>query len=102
MIVDAAECIQTAFAGIGKCYRIGGDEFAIILHTISEEEIRLAIERLEQRMKQKNIGRKIPIKIAYGYSIQHDGVTAFQDLFNEADANMYARKQEMKNTVTTT
>lgn len=102
LIVDAAECIQTAFAGIGKCYRIGGDEFAIILHTISEEEIRLAIERLEQRMKQKNIGRKVPIKIAYGYSIQHEGVTVFQDLFNEADANMYARKQEMKNTVTTT
>ena len=28
LIRGAAQCIQSAFAGKGKCYRIGGDEFA--------------------------------------------------------------------------
>lgn len=100
LIIDAAECIQTAFADIGKCYRIGGDEFAIILPTLSDEEILSGIKRLERCVEQKNVGRKVPIRIAYGYSIQQDEAMTFQDLFNDADKNMYAKKQEMKKTST--
>lgn len=96
LIVDAADCIQSAFASLGKCYRIGGDEFAVILATTSEEEILSGIEKLKLRVKQKSIGRIVPVKIAYGYAVRRPETESFQDLFNEADANMYARKQKMK------
>lgn len=95
LIIDAAECIQTAFSDIGNCYRIGGDEFAVILSTDSVTKIQNAIEVMNQCMEQKNLNRILPIKIAYGYSTQHDNAT-FQNLFNEADANMYAKKKELK------
>ncbi len=96
LIVDAAKCILEAFAGLGWCYRVGGDEFAVILNTVSEEKIRAGIQRFEQILEEQNKGRKIPIEIAYGYAIQRDRSLSSQDLFNEADAQMYAKKLEMK------
>lgn len=96
LIIDAAECIKTAFADLGKCYRIGGDEFAVILATVSKEEILRGIEKLERRMKEKSVGRIVPVRIAYGYSIRRPDTESFQALFNEADANMYMKKKRMK------
>lgn len=96
LIIDAAECIQTAFGAIGKCYRVGGDEFAVLMSTSSEEEILSGIEKMKQQAELKNNSRKIPVEMAYGYAIRQKTTTAFEDLFNEADAKMYARKQKMK------
>lgn len=96
LIIDAAECIQGAFSTLGKCYRIGGDEFVVLLPITSEQEILDGLFRLRQRIAMKNLQRTLPVKIAYGYSIRKNDTVTFQDLFHEADANMYTKKQEMK------
>lgn len=101
LIVDAGKCIQEAFAEIGSCYRIGGDEFAVILHTMIEDEIRAAIAELHRILERANMNREVPIEIAYGYSIRRDVTDSNQELFDEADANMYRKKIEMKTKSTT-
>lgn len=96
LIIDAAECIQTAFGGIGKCYRIGGDEFAVLLDTSSEETILWGIEKMQQQAELKSNGRRVPVEIAYGYAIQGENITSFEELFHAADTKMYERKHKMK------
>lgn len=96
LIIGAAQCIKRAFGEIGECYRIGGDEFAAVLENTTEEEILHGLERLVKYQEEINTGRRIPIEIAYGYSMREDENVSFDDMVNEADANMYVQKQQMK------
>lgn len=96
LIMGAGKCIREAFGVIGNCYRIGGDEFAVISGTDSEEEIKAAISRLEQAAARENKDRTVPIEIAYGYSVRREETVSNQAAFEEADVRMYAKKQEMK------
>lgn len=96
LIVDAADCIKEAFGKIGNCYRIGGDEFSVILLHVMEADVEAGFERLEKQLALRNKDRDIPIRIAYGYAMKKKESTTFQELFNKADSNMYDKKQEMK------
>lgn len=96
LIAGAGKCIKEAFGNMGKCYRIGGDEFAVISGTSSEEEIKESFNRLEQILARENAERTVPIEIAYGYAVRQDETSNVQIVFDEADARMYAKKQEMK------
>lgn len=96
LIVDATKCIRAAFENVGRCYRIGGDEFVVLLPDTAEKVILDAIKRLEQCTKEANIERTVPLEIAYGYAIRDRENITFDDMFMEADANMYMRKQKMK------
>lgn len=97
LIVDAGGCVMEAFQEEGKCYRIGGDEFAVILSTDSVKDIEAGLERMERAIEQKNQEREIPVELAYGYSVRTSREDSNQELFHIADANMYERKQQMKN-----
>lgn len=96
LILDAAECIDEAFGKSGKCYRIGGDEFVAILPVTDEKDILEDIAKMQEYAAQKNKKREVPVEIAYGYAIRQQFTTSFAELFNEADARMYLKKQEMK------
>lgn len=96
LIEAAAECIEEAFGDIGKCYRIGGDEFAVILDSVPEEVVQAGILKMECCMEEKSRGRKVPVRVAYGYAVQENGNGSFEELFHQADVNMYLKKKEMK------
>lgn len=96
LIMDAAKCIIDAFDELGRCFRIGGDEFAVISGTTAEEEIQEAIGKLEKACRNVNRDRRIPVEIAYGYAIRRDETVSAQELFDEADVRMYEKKLEMK------
>lgn len=96
LIIDSADCIKAAFSELGECYRIGGDEFAVILCKVTEADVKNGLLLLEKKLELKNKDRDIPIGIAYGYAMCDEEITSFQELFNKADTNMYAKKQEMK------
>lgn len=96
LIVEASDCIRDIFESAGTCFRIGGDEFVVVLEESSPEEIRNAIGRLERRVEHANRGRIQPIEIAYGCSVRGERNVTRQELLEEADTNMYVKKQEMK------
>lgn len=37
LIIGASKCMDNAFSGLGRTYRVGGDEFAVLLRGTREE-----------------------------------------------------------------
>ena len=97
VIRDAAECIGKAFETSGVCYRIGGDEFCVLIRNGEKTQILDAIEQLEEFVKEKNKHRVMPMSIACGYALREDENESMEHLFNRSDEMMYDAKYRMKN-----
>ena len=96
MIQDTAECIREAFADMGKCYRIGGDEFCVVMPNESQEHIEEALERMQMLLDQKNKTRNMMLSVACGYAVRKDESQNMEQIFNYADELMYEKKYIMK------
>ena len=98
LIIAAARCIESAFSGIGTCYRVGGDEFAAILPDPegNEEDWQ---KRLEDAVRLYNQDARHRLSIACGASLLRDETGRSKRLSDwkyEADQAMYACKQRQK------
>ena len=92
---NTADIIFDNLKGIGSLYRIGGDEYTIVLADRSEREIKLLLESLhnEKRMAYK----KQPFSCAFGSAAyDKDLDESLKDTFKRADAAMYEHKKQMK------
>ena len=90
LIRSAAECIHDCFGVIDEnnCFRFGGDEFAAVEKNCSTEKLEQMVTRFEEAQKQRNIS------ISWGYAYTDEiGDTTFKKLMDEADRQMYARKE---------
>lgn len=96
IIQDAAECIGKAFHELGKCYRIGGDEFCVVLSHGKAEQIQAALEQLQQLVAEVNKQRVMPLSIACGYAVRENSAESMEQLFNRSDEMMYDVKYRMK------
>lgn len=98
IIVAAAKCITDAFGQIGKCYRIGGDEFSvIILDPVEGEEAWFA--RLDKEISRYNKNSRFKLSIARGVSFlyREDGSRrSVSDWKFEADHQMYENKGDLR------
>lgn len=97
-IVVAADVLRNAYGDIGKGYRIGGDEFAVICHNVGEAEIKTAVAKAEKLQTEYNEKSKIPLNIAVGYAMRKETeeMSSFSSIINEADRRMYADKLNKK------
>lgn len=99
-ILAAAECIGKAYAGIGYCYRIGGDEFCVVIVNPagSKKEYERRLKEEVERYNAEN-ERMYSLSIAYGISSLRDEsgmektISQWKD---EADKNMYLNKKSSK------
>ena len=96
LIRDAAECIGEVFRERGICYRIGGDEFCILIREGDSEQIVDCIQRLQELTAERNKSRKMPLTIACGYAIRENAQETMGQVFNRADEMMYDVKFRMK------
>ncbi len=94
LICTAAECILSAFDSLGCCYRMGGDEFVVLLQNITESQVNRALSELELCISRRNLTRSLPLSLAVGHATGQDAPV--EQLFREADANMYRNKSQMK------
>ena len=94
LICTAAECILSVFDSLGCCYRMGGDEFAVLLQNITESQVNKALAELELCISRKNLTRSFLLSLAVGYTIGQDA--SIDQMFHAADANMYQNKSRMK------
>ena len=97
LIRSAADCISQVFKGEGKAYRIGGDEFVVIVKDATEEYLQQLLKRLEeaQAEEQRALGKPWKLQIAYGYAV-HSEEQSYEELFRLADDRMYECKRKMK------
>ncbi|MBD5464571.1 MAG: GGDEF domain-containing protein [Lachnospiraceae bacterium] len=102
MLVQSANTIKSAFESQkGECFRIGGDEFAVL---ISGSNVQMRCEQGLMNFKKKMVehNRKpdklFRISIAYGYALsdKENAGKKLMDIYQQADMRMYENKKIMK------
>lgn len=97
-IRECAAMIHDCFGDNGRCYRMGGDEFCVLLTGCSLEECRRKAEKLNQAVERYNAEHKeMKMGIACGYEL-YDKRLDFDigDTTRRADRMMYREKLAMK------
>ena len=91
LIQAAAEAIAQAFGEIGTVYRIGGDEFLVLLVGTAAADVPQRLEAFAAH--ERIIDHGIPVQIAWGMAVTDEAPAAA--LSRLADQRMYQKKREM-------
>jgi diguanylate cyclase (GGDEF)-like protein len=92
LIINAADCLQQAFSCTDNVYRIGGDEFCVIMKG-SIEDAQQCIDRLEE-ISAKKKGRYIECVSISSGAESSEGHDDIETVVQEADRKMYESKNK--------
>ena len=93
LLIDAGDILATSLRRDDKVFRIGGDEFAILLPNIMEEECQRMLERIDEKIAQVNQeSNAIPVQLSMGWEVGDISAVTVHDIFRIADNNMYKNK----------
>ena len=92
LLRTAAACIRECFETEenGRCYRIGGDEFAAVLQNCSEEDVLRRIQRFSFATEREDIS----VSVGYAFSNNTDE-NSMDALMRKADEQMYLHKKRV-------
>ena len=93
IICKTAEILQDSFQNLGKCFRLGGDEFCVLAENVERTVFETGVRRMEEKAAtlQANIeGYGISFGIAEGVSRD------IEDIYHIADNLMYSKKRTIK------
>lgn len=97
IIKCAAKTLEDSFKGIGKTFRVGGDEFCVICHEASRELIEGALTNLDKSLSTVNKKRSMKVILAYGFALYiKDKSESIYSAYKEADKAMYIHKAKLK------
>ncbi|MCM1092140.1 MAG: GGDEF domain-containing protein [Butyrivibrio sp.] len=90
--------LKQIFGLDGNCYRIGGDEFCVMMPFRNENDIKSKLLQFKNVLKEKNrMGFVVPVSVAVGYGIYDSSKDqTLDDTMRRADEIMYQEKQRMK------
>lgn len=90
LIVGTAECLRQSFPGVDSIYRIGGDEFCVVLNSDAEgaTECLRRLEEVSRAWKGKYIDG---ISVSYGFA-QAKEFPDLDSMLRAADERMYTFK----------
>lgn len=96
VIAGVAKCISNVFSDFGTCYRIGGDEFCVLIPDPKSAPEEWFV-KLDEEIERYNYGKKYQISVAYGYShiLDENGeYKSIRDWKYETDVRMYEKKAQ--------
>ena len=93
LIKDACALICEYFKH-GAVYRIGGDEFVVLLQGKGYDMLQETVRDLNRKVEE-NI-EKHEVVVSIGCSVLEPGDQQLRDVFERADQMMYERKKELK------
>ena len=93
LIKDACNLICEYFKH-GAVYRIGGDEFVVILQGTGYDSMIDTIKALNRKVEENIKDNEVVVSI--GYSSLNPDDRQLRDVFERADQMMYERKSELK------
>lgn len=99
LIIAAARSVNGAFTPKGVCFRVGGDEFVVLLDTKYLDDLPDMMQALHDAIAKENATRDFPLSIACGYAVPEGEQDSYERIYREADEKMYAHKREMKASV---
>lgn len=104
LLMECARLIQESFLPeSGQCYRIGGDEFVVLLsgeHVEKHYEAGIARVNEEMEVYNEQPEKMFRISIAHGFAVydkEHAGMK-LMNIYQQADAQMYENKKMIKET----
>lgn len=99
-IIRCAHCFIEAFASDGHCFRIGGDEFAMLGSDLTMEWLQSLGETFEIVGAEHAQQTTYPFVISYGFAIFDPACdTSLTDTIKRADHMMYRMKRTGKQAV---
>ena len=99
LIRTAAEVIKESFGVFGRAYRIGGDEFCVLIDTNAMEGYDRAVDIFQKKIEAVNKGGKyiFRLQIAHGFiCCEADSMKSLDDAIKAADERMYRNKMQLK------
>lgn len=100
LIRVSVKIIRNTFEGRGEIYRIGGDEFIVLISGENVQSVyEEAILEFNKRMEAENQTEKhtFEVSIAHGFAMcEKPSGEALTAVEKEADSNMYENKRRMK------
>ena len=99
-IIDTCDVLQRYFAEIGKVYRIGGDEFTVIIKNGNLDNINQIIEQVKQEVALIAEDRVYDFSVSFGL-VAYDA-SLDKDIYAtaaRADKRMYKDKTRLRGTV---
>ena len=97
-ITECAYLLKEVLATSGSIFRLGGDEFCILLHATKVKEAEEFLVRVDEAFEKYNKTHpEMPLSIAYGCA-KYDMLTDMDlnDTRSRADSEMYHNKFKMK------
>ena len=97
----AAQCIHEVVGNDGRCFRIGGDEFCVIL--TSPVNISQTLARFDELIRSRN-QNPFPVKVSWGWAkgnFKETGAISAEDIValkTTADQNLYRNKNAHRST----
>ena len=94
LIIGANKCLQKVFKEYGNIYRVGGDEFAILIHLKDDniDELVGELTSLTKEWKGK-LSKDLSFCVGYASFKEHPDAT-IDDLIKIADERMYEAKDQ--------
>jgi len=97
LLKKAAEIIRKPFRSSDVVARVGGDEFAVILPSTDETTVKEIAARIHRALEEYNREKGIlPLSLSVGFATGFDPLRGINEIFKQADSNMYKNKFERK------
>lgn len=94
LLKGAADCMKLAFDRNSKIYRMGGDEFSVIIHgNVEDAHKMLSRFDAETAALQGNIVKNLAVSYGFVASVEHPELS-FDEMAALADELMYTSKAE--------
>lgn len=95
-ICRCADIIRDAFPK-APLFRIGGDEFVVLIDHMGQEQVTHGIRTMEAAVKEYGSDNKFAAGIAAGYAFfDSEKDVSLESTLSRADAYMYKKKRKMK------
>lgn len=96
-IVNASEIIRECFEKYGDVYRIGGDEFAVLLKNRDNRYVEKIVQNMNKILNQRKTFEDASNGIACGFAEFDSKLDkSIEDTIKRADAKMYDDKNKIK------
>lgn len=102
VLVHAAGLLRDHLRKSDWAFRIGGEEFCLLLPIASRHAGGAIAESMRRRIAERPCdieGQTIPLSASIGLSVYPDDARAFEQLLSVADERMYRAKQQGRNRV---
>src|SRR5437016_13690196 len=88
--------LQEGRREVDAVFRIGGDEFALILPEVGEGEARSVIERITETIRASEDERLKGVAVSFGLAVYPDHGGDPDRMFRAADLAMYGAKRPVR------